>query len=137
MIPLAIQSKGQDDGEAFGGAPNHVQLGRALVGPGTWLGIVFDLNGDEVGQVVLGDILDDVDEELRGDNLVLQGRRALGELERNQGAVLDLEEGGMDLVLGEKLAVDGCGPSPVHTINARRGSLEANRPLRDRVVAVE
>ena len=27
--------EGQDDGEALGGAPNHIQLGRALVAPGT------------------------------------------------------------------------------------------------------
>ena len=133
--------EGQDDVEALGGlsggAPNHIQLGRALVALGTCRGIVLDLDSDEVGQVVLGEILGDVDEELRGDVLVLQGRRVLGELERNQGVALHLEEGGMDLVLSEKLVVDGGGPSPVHASDAGRGSLEANRHLRDRVVAVE
>ncbi len=129
--------EGQDDGEALGGAPNHIQLGRALVVPGTCLGEVFDLNRDELGQVVFGEILSDVEDELRGNILSLEGRGALGELEWNQGAALDLEEGGVNLVLSEKLAVDGRGPGPVHAVDARRGSLKANRLLGDRVVTMK
>lgn len=60
----------------------------------------------------------------------LRGEGALGELEWNQGAALDLEEGGVNLVLSEKLATNGCGPRPVHAVDARRSSLKANRLLR-------
>jgi hypothetical protein len=43
----------------------------------------------------------------------------------------------MNLVLSKELAVNGCGPVLVHAVDARRGSVEANRLLRDRVVAME
>ena len=100
-------------------------------------GITFDYNSDEVGQVVLGEIPGDVDEEFREDVLVLQGRRVFGELRRDQGTALELEESVVDVVLSEKLVVGGYSPGPVHAIDAGRGSLEANRHLGDRIVAVE
>ena len=98
------------------------------------LGEVPDLEGDDVGQVVLGEIGANVGDEVDRNLVHIEGRRTLAELERDDAIFAELEESGVHVVGVGLLDDSGLGPSKLFETDVR---LEANGPDGEGTVGTE
>ena len=125
---------GHDDSEEDVLAPLELDLPRELGLDTIRLGEVPDLEGDDIGQVVLGEIGANLGDELGRNPAHIQGRRTLGELERYDAILAEFEESGVHVVGVGLLDDSGLGPSEPFETDV---GLEANSPDREGAVGME
>ena len=124
---------GHDDGEVDVLTPLDLEFGGGLGVDAVTLGEVADLEGDDVGQVVLDEITTNVGDELGRDLGHVNRGRTLSEFEGDDALIAKLEESSVNV--GDIELLDGSGLGPSETV--AHAGLETNGPDREGAVGVE